>query len=48
MSNKPHKSRPSMGGLFGSIISQLKSPKKIVSFKIVVAASKIELSSRFQ
>ena len=31
-----------MGDLSGSIVSQLKSPKKIVSFEIVVAASKIE------
>ena len=47
MSINSHKSRPFMGGLFGSIISQFKLPKKIVSFEIVVAASKIALTSSF-
>ena len=47
MSINSHKSRPFIGGLFGSIISQFKLPKKIVSFEIVVAASKIALTSSF-
>ena len=47
MSNKSHKSRQYMGGLFGSITSQFKLPKKMVSLEIVVAASKIALSSSF-
>ena len=45
MSNRSHKSRPSIAGFFGFIISQLKSPK--ISFEIVIAASKIKLSLNF-
>ena len=47
MSNKSHKSLLSIGSLFGSIISQLKSLRKITSLGIIFTASKIELNSNF-